>query len=96
MRIAKQLVAFIEVKRITTKLGAKHLRQVETYAANEAVVNRPWFPGGSPESPGRFNPQGERERNWRSPRARRAVGGPPAGSRDELSYRHANLPLVNV
>ena len=37
VRIAKQLVAFIEVKRITTKLGAKHLRQVEMYAVNEGV-----------------------------------------------------------
>jgi hypothetical protein len=37
VRIAKQLVAFIEVKRCTTKLGAKHLRQVEMYAVNEGV-----------------------------------------------------------
>ncbi len=37
IRIAKQLVAFIEVKRCTTKLGAKHLRQVEMYAVNEGV-----------------------------------------------------------
>jgi Type I restriction enzyme R protein N terminus (HSDR_N) len=37
VRIAKQLVAFIEVKRATTKLGAKHLRQVEMYAVNEGV-----------------------------------------------------------
>lgn len=29
VRIDKQLVAFIEVKRIGTKLGMKHLRQVE-------------------------------------------------------------------
>lgn len=37
VRIAKQLVAFIEVKRCTTKLNAKHLRQVEMYAVNEGV-----------------------------------------------------------
>jgi len=37
IRIDKQLVAFIEVKRIATKLGAKHLRQVEMYAVNEGV-----------------------------------------------------------
>jgi Type I restriction enzyme R protein N terminus (HSDR_N) len=37
VRIAKQLVAFIEVKRCATKLGAKHLRQVEMYAVNEGV-----------------------------------------------------------
>jgi len=37
VRIAKQLTAFIEVKRCTTKLGAKHLRQVEMYAVNEGV-----------------------------------------------------------
>jgi predicted type IV restriction endonuclease len=37
VRIDKQLVAFIEVKRCTTKLGPKHLRQVEMYAVNEGV-----------------------------------------------------------
>lgn len=37
VRIDKQLVAFIEVKRATTKLGTKHLRQVEMYAVNEGV-----------------------------------------------------------
>jgi hypothetical protein len=37
VRIDKQLLAFIEVKRCTTKLGAKHLRQVEMYAVNEGV-----------------------------------------------------------
>jgi hypothetical protein len=37
IRIDKQLVAFIEVKRATTKLDAKHLRQVEMYAVNEGV-----------------------------------------------------------
>jgi len=37
VRIAKQLVAFIEVKRCTTKLSVKHLRQVEMYAVNEGV-----------------------------------------------------------
>ncbi|MGE0878911.1 MAG: type I restriction enzyme HsdR N-terminal domain-containing protein [Acidimicrobiia bacterium] len=37
VRIDKQLVAFIEVKRCTTKLGAKHLRQVQSYAVNEGV-----------------------------------------------------------
>jgi Type I restriction enzyme R protein N terminus (HSDR_N) len=37
VRIDKQLVAFIEVKRCTTKLGVKHLRQVEMYAVNEGV-----------------------------------------------------------
>jgi predicted type IV restriction endonuclease len=37
LRIDKQLVAFIEVKRVTTKLSTKHLRQVEMYAVNEGV-----------------------------------------------------------
>jgi predicted type IV restriction endonuclease len=37
VRIAKQLIAFVEVKRCATKLGAKHLRQVEMYAVNEGV-----------------------------------------------------------
>ncbi len=37
VRIDKDLVAFIEVKRIATKLGTKHLRQVQAYALNEGV-----------------------------------------------------------
>lgn len=37
IRLDKDLIAFLEVKRITTKLAAKHLRQVETYAVNEGV-----------------------------------------------------------
>lgn len=37
VRIDKELVAFIEVKRVATKLAAKHLRQVESYAVNEGV-----------------------------------------------------------
>jgi hypothetical protein len=37
VRIDRDLVAFIEVKRVATKLGAKHLRQVELYAVNEGV-----------------------------------------------------------
>jgi predicted type IV restriction endonuclease len=37
VRIDKQLVAFIEVKRIATKLNEHHLRQVEMYAVNEGV-----------------------------------------------------------
>jgi len=37
IRIDKQLVAFLETKRATTKLAAKHLRQVEMYAVNEGV-----------------------------------------------------------
>jgi hypothetical protein len=37
IRLDKQLVAFIEVKRCTTKLGDKHLRQVQSYAVNEGV-----------------------------------------------------------
>ncbi len=37
VRIDKDLVAFIEVKRATTVLGSKHLRQVEMYAVNEGV-----------------------------------------------------------
>jgi hypothetical protein len=30
-------VAFIEVKRVATKLSTRHLRQVEMYAVNEGV-----------------------------------------------------------
>lgn len=37
VRIDKQFIAFIEVKRVTTKLDARHLRQVEMYAVNEGV-----------------------------------------------------------
>jgi predicted type IV restriction endonuclease len=37
IRIDKQLVAFIEVKRVTTKLGIKHLRQAQMYAVNEGI-----------------------------------------------------------
>jgi hypothetical protein len=37
VRIDKQLIAFIEVKRVATKLDARHLRQVEMYAVNEGV-----------------------------------------------------------
>lgn len=37
IRIDKEIVAFIEVKRINTKLGPKHLRQVQSYAVNEGV-----------------------------------------------------------
>ncbi len=37
IRIDKELVAFIEVKRVTTTLAAKHLRQAQMYAVNEGV-----------------------------------------------------------
>ena len=37
IRLDKDLIAFLEVKRVTTKLAAKHLRQVESYAVNEGV-----------------------------------------------------------
>jgi predicted type IV restriction endonuclease len=37
VRMDKQLVAFIEVKRIATRLDTKHLRQVQMYAVNEGV-----------------------------------------------------------
>lgn len=37
IRLDKDLIAFLEVKRVTTKLATKHLRQVETYAVNEGV-----------------------------------------------------------
>lgn len=37
IRIDQQLTAFIEVKRCTTKLNQRHLRQVEMYAVNEGV-----------------------------------------------------------
>jgi predicted type IV restriction endonuclease len=37
LRIDHELIAFIEVKRVTTKLAPKHLRQVEMYAVNEGV-----------------------------------------------------------
>ncbi|MGG7466213.1 hypothetical protein [Plantibacter sp. YIM 135347] len=37
VRIDKQLVAFIEVKRAAQKLSPKHLRQVETYAVKEGL-----------------------------------------------------------
>jgi predicted type IV restriction endonuclease len=37
IRLEKDLIAFLEVKRVNTKLSSKHLRQVETYAVNEGV-----------------------------------------------------------
>jgi hypothetical protein len=37
LRIDRDLVGFIEVKRVATKLSTKHLRQVEMYAVNEGV-----------------------------------------------------------
>jgi hypothetical protein len=37
LRIDKQLLAFVEVKRVTTTLSRKHLRQIESYAVNEGV-----------------------------------------------------------
>ena len=37
LRIDKELIAFIEVKRVATNLAAKHLRQVQNYALNEGV-----------------------------------------------------------
>jgi hypothetical protein len=37
VRIDRQLVAFIEVKRCTQKLNTRHLRQVQMYAVNEGV-----------------------------------------------------------
>lgn len=37
IRIKKQLIAFVEVKRISQKLMQSHLRQVESYALKEGV-----------------------------------------------------------
>jgi len=37
VRLDQQIVAFIEVKRCTTKLTTRHLRRVEMYAVNEGV-----------------------------------------------------------
>ncbi len=37
IRLEQQVVAFIEVKRCTTALTQRHLRQVEMYAVNEGV-----------------------------------------------------------
>jgi len=37
IRVDKDFLAFIEVKRINTALGAKHLRQAQSYAVNEGV-----------------------------------------------------------
>lgn len=37
IRVDRQLVAFIEVKRCTQKLGLRHLRQVQMYSVNEGV-----------------------------------------------------------
>lgn len=37
VRVDKQLVAFIEVKRCTQVLNEKHLHQVQSYAVNEGV-----------------------------------------------------------
>ncbi|SPT53498.1 Predicted type IV restriction endonuclease [Actinomyces bovis] len=37
IRVDQQLAAFVEVKRCTTRLNQRHLRQVEMYAVNEGV-----------------------------------------------------------
>lgn len=37
IRVDKQLVAFVEVKRVSQKLNATHLRQVENYALKNGV-----------------------------------------------------------
>jgi hypothetical protein len=37
VRIDKQLVAFIEVKRVATALNERHLRQIQMYSVNEGV-----------------------------------------------------------
>lgn len=37
IRIDKELIAFVEVKRVATKLAAKHLRQIEMRAVSEGV-----------------------------------------------------------
>jgi hypothetical protein len=37
IRIDRELVGFIEVKRVATKLAVRHLRQVQMYAVNEGV-----------------------------------------------------------
>lgn len=37
IRIDKEMIAFVEVKRVATKLDARHLKQVEMYAVNEGV-----------------------------------------------------------
>lgn len=37
IRLDNDLIAFVEVKRVNTKLGPKHLRQVQSYAVNEGV-----------------------------------------------------------
>lgn len=37
IRLDKKLLAFLEIKRITTELKESHLRQVKTYCANEGV-----------------------------------------------------------
>lgn len=37
VRIDRQLVAFIEVKRVSQKLNERHLRQIQMYAVNEGI-----------------------------------------------------------
>lgn len=37
IRVDKQLTAFVEIKRVTQKLNASHLRQVENYALKNGV-----------------------------------------------------------
>lgn len=37
IRIDKDLVAFLECKRVATKLNMRHLRQVQMYAVNEGI-----------------------------------------------------------
>lgn len=37
IRIDRELVAFLETKRVATKLNMRHLRQVQMYAVNEGV-----------------------------------------------------------
>lgn len=37
IRVNKDFLAFVEVKRMNTALGSKHLRQAQSYAVNEGV-----------------------------------------------------------
>jgi len=37
IRLDNDMTTFVEVKRLNTKLGAKHLRQAQSYAVNEGV-----------------------------------------------------------
>src|SRR5215211_6371703 len=92
LRIDRELVAFIEVKRVATKLSTRHLRQVEWWTAGlvfglvagwPTSPRSPWIPGAAmpaPWSPHWAMPPWSwttsTPSSWPTPWSTRSAGGP--------------------